>query len=150
MPLSQEQKDRSREILLEKRNMLTRQVERLTKDAAESTAATENSKSPINSADNASDAFEQDFAFLSIESEEELLRKIDRALLRIRENRYGECDECCKAINAERLEALPWATMCVKCQELEERGELRRRRGMDFDLEDDNEEALIGDEKERA
>ncbi len=150
MPLTTEQKARSREILLEKRNMLTSQVERLTKDAADSTEATENSKSPINSADNASDAFEQDFAFLSIESEEELLRKIDRALLRIRENTYGECDECGKAINPERLEALPWATMCVKCQELEERGELRRRRNLEFDMEDDNEEALIGDDKDRA
>lgn len=149
MPLSPEQLVKSREILLEKRNLLTSQVERLTKDAAESTEATENSKSPINSADNASDAFEQDFAFMSIESEEELLRKIDRALLKMRENTYGTCEECNKVIHPDRLEALPWATMCVKCQELEERGELRRRRGgMDFDIEDDNEEALIGEEKD--
>lgn len=147
MPLSQKQIALSREILIEKRGMLSSQVERLVKNAAESTVATENSKSPISSAENAADTYEQDFAFISMESEEDLLRKVDHALMRIRENTYGDCEECGQTINPDRLEALPWATMCVKCQELEERGILRRKRDDDeFDIEDDNEEALIGDD----
>lgn len=151
MTLSAEQLAKYREILLERRAHLARQVERLAKDAAESTEATENSKSPLSSAENASDAFEQDFAFMSMESEEELLRKVDQALKSIREKTYGVCEECGEVINGERLEALPWATMCVKCQSKEERGELRRKRqDLDFDVEDDNEEALIGDDKDRA
>jgi DnaK suppressor protein len=151
MPLSPDQLAKSREILLEKRAMLANQVEILAKEAADSTEATENSKSPINSAENASDVFDQDFAFMSMESEEELLRKVDRALVRIREKTYGECEECAEIINPERLEALPWATMCVKCQELEERGVLRRKRDdSDFDLADDSEEALIGDDNNQA
>jgi DnaK suppressor protein len=148
MSISPEQIAKSREILLEKRSSLVSQVERLQKDVAESTEATENSKSPLNSAENASDTYEQDFAFMSMESEEELLRKIDRALQRLRENKYGQCEECEKTINPERLEALPWATMCVKCQELEERGLRKRRDEADFDVDD--EEALIGDDKDRA
>jgi DnaK suppressor protein len=150
MPLSAEQLAKWKETLLEKRAMLAGQVERLAKDAAESTESTENSKSPLSSAENASDAYEQDFAFISMESEEELLRKVDRALLRVREKSYGDCEECNKSINPERLEALPWATMCVKCQEIEERGINRRRKSgddVDFDIEDDNEETSIGDEK---
>ena len=152
MPLSPEQTAKMREILLEKRSSLVRQVERLAKDVAESTEATENSKSPISSAENASDAYDQDFAFMSMESEEELLRKVDRALIRVREGSYGECEECAQLINPERIEALPWATMCVRCQELEERGILRRKREDDdaFEIPDDNEEALIGDDKDRA
>ena len=152
MPLSPDQLAKSKELLLEKRAMLANQVERLAKDAAESTEATENSKSPLSSAENASDTYEQDFAFMSMESEEELMRKVDRALQRVREKTYGECEECGKDINPERLEALPWATMCIKCQELEERG-LRRKRDdddVDFDIADDNEEALIGDDKDRV
>ena len=148
MQFSPEQSARSREILLDKRASLVRQVERLAKDVAESTEATENSKSPISSAENASDSYDQDFAFMSMESEEELLRKVDRALVRIRENKYGMCEECEKVINSERLEALPWATMCVRCQELEERGILRRKRDDpdEFEIPDDAEEALIGDD----
>jgi DnaK suppressor protein len=150
MPLTPDQIAKSRDILLEKRSSLVSQVERLAKDAAESTESTENSKSPLSSAENASDTYEQDFAFMSMESEEELLRKVDRALVRLRENKYGQCEECDKDINPERLEALPWATMCVKCQELEERGLRKRKDELDFDITDDNEEALIGDDKDRV
>jgi DnaK suppressor protein len=150
MPLSPDQIAKSREVLLEKRAALVNQVAQLQKEAVDSTEATENSKTPISSAENASDTFDQDFAFMSMESEEELLRKVDRALLRIREKSYGTCEECEKPINGERLEALPWATMCVKCQELEERGLRRRRDDADFDISDDGEEALIGDDKDRV
>ena len=149
MPLSSDTIAKAKEELLEKRAVLLNQVERLSKDAAESTEATETSKSPLSSAENASDTYEQDFAFMSMESEEDLVRKIDRALMRIKDNSYGECEECGKDINPERLEALPWATMCVKCQEMEERGLRKRRDEVDFDISDDNEEALIGDDKER-
>src|ERR1043165_8408271 len=106
MPFTKEQLNRSRDVLLEKRANLVRQCERLAKDAAESTEATENSKSPLNSADNAADAYDQDFAFMSIESEETILRKIDLALQRIRDKTYGVCDDCKKEINAERLDYL--------------------------------------------
>jgi len=151
MPLTAEQIARSRELLLEKHAALVNQVSRLAQEAAESTEATENSKSPLSSAENASDTFEQDFAFMSIESEENLLRKVNRALQRLRENKYGKCEECGQDITPERVEALPWATMCVKCQAREERGELRRGRGAEeFDIVDDGEEALIGDDKGRV
>jgi DnaK suppressor protein len=150
MPISTEQLDRSREVLLEKRAALANQVERLAQDAAESSEATENSKSPLSNAENASEAYEQDFAFMSMESEEDLLRKVDRALQRMRENTYGECEECSAAINPERLEALPWATMCVKCQELEERGALKgKNEDIDFELAGESEEAFIGEDEQR-
>ena len=153
MPLDSENLLKFREILLEKRRSLVQQVERLAQDAQESTKATENSKSPqFNSAENASDSYEQDFAFMSMESEEDLLRKVDRALLQVREGQYGECEECQQTINPERLEALPWATMCVKCQALEEQGMLKRGKDddeVDFEIVDDNEAALIAEEKDR-
>jgi len=151
MPFTSDQIARFHEVLLEKRAALAGQVSRLAQAAAESTEATENSKSPLSSAENASDAYEQDFAFISLESEGGLLRKVDRALQRLREKTYGQCEECGQEINLERLEALPWATMCVKCQAREERGELRRRRAdADFEIVDEIEEALIGDDKGRA
>lgn len=149
MSLSKEQLAKSRDALFEKRSAIVSQVERLAKDAAESTEATENSKSPLNSADNAADAYEQDFAFMNIESEEEILRKIDIALQRIKDKTYGTCDDCKAVINPERLEYLPWATLCIKCQELEERGLRRRKKGQDFEINEDAEEALIGDDKEQ-
>jgi DnaK suppressor protein len=150
MALTKDQLAKAREVLMEKRTNLVRQVERLAKDAAESTEATENSKSPLNSADNASDAYEQDFAFINMESEEEIMRKVDVALLRIKDKTYGTCDDCSKEINPDRLDYLPWATLCIKCQELEERGIRRRKPGHAFDIDEDTDEAMIGDDNDQG
>jgi DnaK suppressor protein len=46
-----------------------------------------------------------------------LLREVNGALLRIETGAYGICQECEEPISVKRLEALPWAKYCVKCQE---------------------------------
>jgi len=38
-----------------------------------------------------------------------------QALQRLAEGRYGICERCGAAINPERLEALPLATLCISC-----------------------------------
>lgn len=48
------------------------------------------------------------------------LRKIDAAIRAIREGVYGTCFVCEKSIPIERLKALPYTTLCVKCQANEE------------------------------
>jgi len=49
------------------------------------------------------------------------LRLIDSALSRINNGRYGLCMRCNKKIPKERLEAIPYALMCIECQSLDER-----------------------------
>lgn len=44
-----------------------------------------------------------------------LSRKITGALARIKHGTYGKCENCGKQIEAERLEAMPTATLCVSC-----------------------------------
>lgn len=39
---------------------------------------------------------------------------VERALAKIDEGTYGTCDACGAPIGEERLEALPWATLCIK------------------------------------
>lgn len=51
------------------------------------------------------------------------LREIDDALSRIRSGSYGVCRNCGRAIRKDRLKALPFATLCVKCKEEEEEEE---------------------------
>ena len=45
-----------------------------------------------------------------------MLAEIDAALKRIEEGTYGICTNCGKEIPVDRLEALPWATLCIDCQ----------------------------------
>lgn len=49
------------------------------------------------------------------------LQQIDNALERIYQGKYGRCIKCGKDIPTERLEALPYALMCVQCASSEER-----------------------------
>ncbi len=49
-----------------------------------------------------------------IESDE--LRKIDVALSKIRAGTYGTCDGCQIKIPVARLNALPFSSLCIKCQ----------------------------------
>ena len=49
------------------------------------------------------------------------LRLIDSALTRIKQGKYGLCMKCGKKIPRERLEAIPYALMCVECKTMEEK-----------------------------
>src|SRR5690348_4877215 len=46
-----------------------------------------------------------------------LLREIADALHRMEQGSYGTCMECEEPISVKRLDAVPWARYCVKCQE---------------------------------
>ena len=50
--------------------------------------------------------------------EKNLLREVEEALRRVDEGSFGVCQECEEPISAKRLQALPWAKFCVRCQEL--------------------------------
>ena len=43
------------------------------------------------------------------------LEDVDRAIEKLADETYGTCDRCGTAIPAERLEAIPWAALCVRC-----------------------------------
>ena len=68
-------------------------------------------------ADVASETFEREKDLAIGESVEALLAKVKEALAKIEAATYGICDACSKPIKRARLEALPFATLCVECQE---------------------------------
>jgi len=72
-------------------------------------------------ADAASDTFERTKDRAIDDNFREMLERIDAALHKIDAGTYGNCDRCGEQINADRLKAIPWATLCVKCQETIER-----------------------------
>lgn len=56
------------------------------------------------------------------ENAEQVLKEIDAALKRINEGQYGVCARCGEPINEARLEARPWALLCIDDQRRQERG----------------------------
>lgn len=53
-----------------------------------------------------------------IEGLRQNLEDVDRALRKIESGSgYGVCERCGKEILEERLEALPWARLCIECKQ---------------------------------
>jgi len=78
------------------------------------------SSMPIHMADIGSDAYEQEFTLSLMASEEGTLELVEQALDRIRAKTYGTCEECGSVISKKRLEAIPFAAMCIRCAEKQE------------------------------
>jgi RNA polymerase-binding transcription factor DksA len=51
------------------------------------------------------------------------IEQIDSALDKINKDKYGNCESCGKGINKQRLMAIPFVSLCIKCKEEEERYE---------------------------
>ena len=51
----------------------------------------------------------------------DLMEKIGRALERIDEGTYGLCERCGRPIEKARIKALPYATLCIRDKQAEER-----------------------------
>jgi len=73
------------------------------------------SSMPIHMADIGSDNFEQEFTLSLMENEGVTLDQIEASLERIEEGTYGHCEECGAKIPKTRLNAIPYATLCVRC-----------------------------------
>ena len=56
------------------------------------------------------------------ENSGQVLAAIDSALKRIDEGTYGTCVSCGEQIRYERLEATPWASLCIDCKRKAEGG----------------------------
>jgi RNA polymerase-binding protein DksA len=56
------------------------------------------------------------------ENSGQVLAAIDAALKRIDEGTYGTCVSCGEQIRYERLEATPWASLCIDCKRKAEGG----------------------------
>ena len=76
---------------------------------------------PIHLADAGSDTFDQDFSLGLLEGEDIEVKEIDQALERIENKTYGICEECSSHIAENRLKVIPYARLCIKCQESAEK-----------------------------
>ena len=78
------------------------------------------SSMPIHMADIGSDNFEQEFTLSLMENDGGTLTQIEASLERIEEGTYGSCEECGAKIPKARLNAVPYASLCVRCAEQQE------------------------------
>lgn len=106
-----------REKLLEKRQEITDLYE---SDLRAGKASTDEGTDDI--VDRANNSYNREFLFSLSNSERQLLIEVDAAVARLDDGSFGACVHCARAIGAPRLEAVPWARLCIDCQELKEKG----------------------------
>jgi RNA polymerase-binding transcription factor len=111
------------ERLLEERKKLLGQLGYLerTLNQTQRDSAGDLSAYSFHMADMGTDAMEREKTFLFASAEGRLLYSVTEALRRIYRNEYGVCQSCGKDIAKARLEAIPHVSLCVACQEKQER-----------------------------
>lgn len=71
-------------------------------------------------ADQGTATFERELDMTFEENERDALDEVRAALARVEAGSYGTCSRCSEEIPPKRLEAMPTATLCIKCKEAEE------------------------------
>lgn len=72
-------------------------------------------------ADAGTATFERERDLSLVNNIRDLTERIDKALAKIDEGTYGLCDRCGKPIEKARIKALPYANLCLKDKQAEER-----------------------------
>ncbi len=110
-----------RDRLLERRESLFRQV-----TEAELSSRERDLEATQDPADMAANAYTKELLISMSANDRMLLQLIDEALGRVEKGEYGECVNCGEPVQEKRLDAVPWARYCLKCQDLQERGLLNQ------------------------
>ena len=115
-----------RELLQDKRRAVVEAIEYLHKEnpgsLEDETGELVSGSADQHMADTATETVDREIDYTLEESDGRLLTAIDEALARIEAGTYGVCVNCGAQIPPERLEAMPWATLCIECKRKEERG----------------------------
>ncbi len=72
--------------------------------------------------DQASEAYRKEFLYSLSDGERATLLQVEEAMRRMDEGTYEECTSCGDKIPLARLKAIPWAALCIECQERQEAG----------------------------
>ncbi|MFN2454024.1 MAG: TraR/DksA family transcriptional regulator [Pyrinomonadaceae bacterium] len=93
---------------------------------AETSSRERDSEATQDPADMAANAYTKELLFSMSANDRRLLELINEAILRIEAGEYGSCVHCGEPVPEKRLEAVPWARHCLRCQDLQERGLLNQ------------------------
>lgn len=119
MPLKKTEIEKFKKRLETMKSQMTRLLQGSTEEVKRPDEATGYSQ---HQADQGTDDFDRTISLELTGKEFQILRQINRALEKIEEGTYGQCDVTGKEIPKKRLEAVPYATMTIEAQEKHEKG----------------------------
>ena len=105
-----------RKRLKEKQAEIQQHIATLTGSLVPPEDATQTSYDVEEPEEEAVDLQETDVDQAILDNEKTLLAEVQQALARIEHGTYGRCSNCGQPIPEKRLEAIPWATLCLTCE----------------------------------
>ena len=110
--------DRFRQMLLEERERVRGAIEYLHKENPGSLEDETGEESVFDNhlGDTATVTYDREMDFTLEDNSEAVLAAIEKALRKIEGGTYGICERCGNPISEERLEALPYAELCIDCK----------------------------------
>ena len=124
------QKAKIKKLLIKKREEIMEQMKQMRKDGSlgksQKDASGDLSGYSLHMADMATDNFDREMRYGYATAEQRILYEIDAALTGLKEKSFGKCQSCAHNIKIKRLIAVPYAKLCIKCQEEED----KKRTGM--------------------
>ena len=112
------------DLLLKKKQELLKGIAHSANDALKTSqrdAAGDLSAYGLHMADVATDNYEREFMLGLADNEQKLLNRINSAIEKIDGGSFGLCELCEKKIAKARLKVVPYAELCVPCQEKQEK-----------------------------
>ena len=113
-----------KKLLLEKREELLGDISQISDETlkkSQKDASGDISGYTFHMADVATDNYDREFSLGLASKERGVLFEINHALQKIQEGNFGLCEICKKPISQVRLKAVPYATLCLKCQQNKEK-----------------------------
>ena len=113
-----------KELLLKKKDQVSKGIDHIAKDALKTSqrdATGDLSGYSLHMADMATDNYDREFSLGLATNDQKLIHRIEAALEKVQEKTFGLCDLCAKKISKVRLKVVPYAELCVPCQEKQEK-----------------------------
>lgn len=122
--MKKKEREELKQLLEQKREALFSQIRHLENNSLNKSpreASGDLSAYPFHMADVGTDDFERELALDLAVSEQKMLYEVNEALRRLQKEDFGLCEQCQKPIGRKRLLAIPYARLCIKCEEEKEK-----------------------------
>jgi RNA polymerase-binding protein DksA len=111
-------------LILKRKGEITEEIKHISEDTlkkSQKDASGDISGYTYHMADIATDTYDREFSLGLASNEQKALYELNDALKKIEEGTFGICEGCHALITKVRLRAVPYARLCVKCQEKTEK-----------------------------
>ena len=113
-----------KKLIFKKKSELIDQINHISEDTLRKSpkeASGDISSYTYHMADIATDTYDREFIMSLASNDRALFYEIEDALKKIEDGTFGVCEECKNLIARVRLRAIPYARLCLKCQEKKEK-----------------------------